>query len=160
MHDARVFRNSTIYQRIVNERNPLLLADEHIIGDSAYPLMINLMTPFRDTGHLTAAQSLYNTRLSSIRSVIERTFGLLKGKFRRLKYLDIEDMDLGKKIIAACCVLHNFIQNEMDEYNINDAIEEIPNEENLNIHIENEERPQIIAIQKREQIMRTLSRNV
>ncbi|XP_025161762.1 protein ALP1-like [Harpegnathos saltator] len=48
MHDARVFRNSTIYQRIINERNPLLLTDEHIIGDSAYPLMINLMTPFRD----------------------------------------------------------------------------------------------------------------
>jgi len=59
------------------------------------------MTPFKDTGHLTVAQLRYNTKLSSIRSVIERAFGRLKGKFRRLKYLDIKDIDLGKKIIAA-----------------------------------------------------------
>lgn len=44
----------------------------------------------------------------------------------------------------------------MDECDINDAIEKIPNEENLNRHVENEERPQIVAIQKREQIMRYL----
>lgn len=145
MHDARIFKNSPIYQRIKNERNLLLLPEEHIIGNSAYPLMINLVTQFRETGHLTAAQSRYNTKLSSIRSVIERAFGLLKGKFQRLKYLDIKDIELGKKIIAAACVLYNFIQ-DIDEHDINDAIEEIPNEVILNIDIENEERPQRIAI--------------
>ncbi|TGZ56626.1 hypothetical protein DBV15_10989 [Temnothorax longispinosus] len=137
MHNARVFKNSPIYQRIINERNPLLLPEEHIIGDSAYPLMMNLMTPFRDTGHLSVAQSRYNTKLSSIRS----------------------DIDLGKQIIAAACVLHNFIQNNMDEYDINDAIEEIPNEEILSTDTENSGCPQMIAIQKREQIMRVLSHN-
>lgn len=153
MHDARIFRNSPIYQRIINERNPLLLPEEHIIGDSAYPLMMNLMTPFKDTGHLTIAQSQYNTKLSSIRSVIERAYGRLKGKFRRLKYLDIKDMDLGKKIIAAACVLHNIILDNMGEDD--DAIDEVANEdiENIDINIENEGRPQIIAVQKREQIM-------
>jgi len=116
MHDARIFRNSPIYcQHIKNEKNTLFLPEEHIIGDSAYPLMMNLMTPFKDTGHLTVAQLRYNTKLSSIRSVIERAFGRLKGKFRRLKYLDIKDIDLGKKIITAACVLHNFIQDNMDE---------------------------------------------
>ncbi|XP_032679515.1 putative nuclease HARBI1 [Odontomachus brunneus] len=159
MHDARVFRNSPVYQRIINARNPLLLAEEHIIGDSAYPLMMNVMTPFRDTGRLTVAQTRYNIKLSSIRSVIERAFGLLKGKFRRLKYLDINDIDLGKKIIAAACVLHNLILDNIDEYDINDEIEEMPNEEILNINIENEERPQMMVIQKREQIMRILSHN-
>lgn len=160
MHDARVFKNSLIYQRIINERNPLLLSEEHIIADSAYPLMMNVMTPFKDTGHLTVAQSRYNIKLSSIWSVIERAFGLLKGKFRCLKYLDIKDIDLGKQIIAAACVLHNLIQDNVDEYDINDAIEEIPDEDILDINIENEGRPQMIAIQKREQIMRVLSHEV
>lgn len=65
----------------------------HIIGDSAYPLLLNVMTPYRDNGHLTRKQATYNRKLSSIRSTIERVFGLLKGKFRRLKYLDICNFD-------------------------------------------------------------------
>lgn len=114
------------------------------------------MTPFRDTGHLTNAQSRYNTKLSSMRSVIERTFGLLKGKFRRLKYMDITDFNLGTKMIAAACVLHNFIQDDIDYDDINDGIEEIEAENN-DANVENEERPQMIAAQKRENIMRVLS---
>lgn len=156
MHDARVFRNSPIYQRIINQRNPLLLLEEHILGDSAYPLMMNVMTPFRDTGHLTNAQSRYNTKLSSIRSIIEQTFGLLKGKFRRLKYMDIVEFNLGKKMIAAACVLHNFIQDNIDYGDINDGMEEIETAENNAANVENEERLQMIAIQKRRNIMRML----
>jgi len=87
MHDARIFRNSSIYyQHIKNEKNTLFLPEKHIIGDSAYPLMMNLMTPFKDTGHLTVAQLRYNTKLSSIRSVIKRAFGRLKGKFEIFGY--------------------------------------------------------------------------
>lgn len=157
MHDARVFRNSPIYQHLINERNPLLLPEEHIIGDSAYPLMMNVMTPFRDTGYLTNAQSRYNIKLSSIRSVIERTFGLLKGKFRRLKYMDITDFNLGKKMIAAACVLHNFIQDNIDYNDIDDGVEEIERAQNNAENVENKERPQMIVVQKRENIMRVLS---
>lgn len=98
-----------------------------------------------------------NTKLSSIRSIIEQTFGLLKGKFRRLKYMDIVDFNLGKKTIAAACVLHNFIQDNIDYGDINDGMEEIETTENNAANVENEERPQMIAIQKRENIMRVLS---
>ncbi|TGZ50759.1 Nose resistant to fluoxetine protein 6 [Temnothorax longispinosus] len=72
--------------------------------------------PFRDNGHLTREQSSYNVKLSSIRSMIERAFGLLKGKFRRLKYLDISTPALGNTIIAAACVIHNFLidRNEIN----------------------------------------------
>ncbi|XP_044763578.1 putative nuclease HARBI1 [Coccinella septempunctata] len=116
VHDARVFRSSDIYQKLINANNPLLSRDMHLLGDSAYPLMTNLLTPYRDNGHLNDIQNNYNYRMNSIRSVIERTFGRLKGKFRRLKYLDIGDPDFGTHIISAACVLHNFlILNEVEE---------------------------------------------
>ena len=35
----------------------------------------------------------YNYVHSSIRTTIERAFGLLKGRFRRLKYLDKENVE-------------------------------------------------------------------
>ncbi|XP_029662995.1 putative nuclease HARBI1, partial [Formica exsecta] len=109
MHDARVFRNSTLFNEITNAERLLIPHNMHLIGDSAYPLLCTLMTPFRDNGHLTHSQIIYNVKLSSIRSIIERCFGLLKTKFRRLKYLDIGDFELGNNMIAAACVLHNFI---------------------------------------------------
>lgn len=115
MHDARVFRNSPIFHQLFDAQR--IPNNYHLIGDSAYPLLLNLMTPYRDNGHLTRKQTAYNRKLSSIRSVIERAFGLLKGKFRRLKYLDISNFDLGQKMIGAACMLHNFIinQNEINE---------------------------------------------
>ncbi|KAK4872953.1 hypothetical protein RN001_014982 [Aquatica leii] len=116
MHDARVFRNSDIYRKLTNQENPLLPEAIHLLGDSAYPLMTNLMTPFRDNGHLTARESRYNTKLSSARSVIEQAFGRLKAKFRRLKDLDVCTAEMGTQVIAAACVLHNLtIELEVDD---------------------------------------------
>jgi len=86
------------------------------------------MTPFRDNGNLTPEKSTYITRLSSIRSIIERAYGLLKGKWRRLKYLDVQSTEMTNYIIAAACTLHNFLilHNEIEmreNLNINENIE-------------------------------------
>lgn len=54
-------------------------------------------------------QTTFNTILSSVRFIIEQAFGLLKCKFRRLKYLDMARIDLVPSVITADCVLHNFI---------------------------------------------------
>lgn len=112
MHDARVFRLSPLYEQLINEQNLLLPQDKHIVGDSAYPLMVNLMKPFQDNGHLTRAQQIFNTKLSSARCTIERAFGLLKVKFRRLKYLDVDTPQSAMQIVGAACILHNFILTE------------------------------------------------
>ncbi|KAJ8928483.1 hypothetical protein NQ314_018953 [Rhamnusium bicolor] len=88
MHDVRVFRNSPGYQRLTGNP-PLLPPNQHLIGDAAYPLMVNLIKPYRDNGHLNDRQRCLNQRLSSQRAAIEMAFGLLKGKWRRLKYLDM-----------------------------------------------------------------------
>lgn len=150
MHDARVFRHSALFGGLTGN---ILPDNFHLIGDAAYPLLKNLITPFRDNGNLTPAQSRYNVRLSAIRSTIERTFGILKAKFRRLKYLDASDLVLANNIIAACAVLYNFIsQHEAITIDYEDIIED---EENVNVYNEDEERLGL-GEQKRNRIMNML----
>lgn len=115
VHDARVLRNSTIY-RDQQEANGLLFPrSSFLVGDAAYPLKTWIMTPYKDNGHLTAEQRQYNFVQSSTRMVIERAFSLLKGRFRRLKYVDMScTNDIGSFILAACA-LHNLcLFNEED----------------------------------------------
>lgn len=151
VHDARVFRVSPLYNLMTNQEHPLINHNFHILGDSAYPLMNNLLVPFRDNGHLTAIQTNFNTVLSTARSKIEQAFGRLKGKFRRLKYLDV-NLENTNTIVAAACVLHNFIisRDDDDGVVIDHEIEEMANEENFN---EVEDDNMNVAVQKRNLIM-------
>lgn len=61
-HDARVLRNSNLYTNA--NRGNYLNANKYILADSAYPLKMWLITPFKV--------------LSSARQVVERSIGLLK----------------------------------------------------------------------------------
>jgi hypothetical protein len=83
--------------------------DLHILGDSAYALSLGVLTPYRDNGKLSTLQKRFNFLHGSARSVIERSFALLKGKFRRLKYLDMSLDDKIPLTVSSCVVLHNFI---------------------------------------------------
>jgi hypothetical protein len=107
VHDAKIFKRSDLYTRIMNSELGLS-ADDHIIGDLAYPLMTNLMVGFKDLKNLTESQVRFYTRLSSRRNVIERAFGLLKGRFRRLGVkLPMRKIDKIPLVVFGCCVLHN-----------------------------------------------------
>lgn len=57
---------------------------------------------------------MYNRLLSGTRQVIERAFALLFGRFRRLKYLDMNRADLQVETVIACCILHNLSIAELD----------------------------------------------
>ncbi|KAE8740708.1 hypothetical protein FOCC_FOCC013764 [Frankliniella occidentalis] len=107
LHDSRVFRRSPLSRRLLEQN--LLADDEHIIGDSAYILTDKVLRPFRNNGHLTPQQLNYNFRLSSLRSMVERAFGRLKMKWRRLFFLSAKRMDLVVQTIMASITLHNFI---------------------------------------------------
>jgi hypothetical protein len=96
VHDSRILKQSGLWTnglRMCNMAN-------HTLGDAAYPTRRWLLTPFRDNGHLTEQHT-------SNRVVIERAFALLKGKFRRLKYLETAKVNTSVEIIMMCCVLHN-----------------------------------------------------
>ena len=64
----------------------------HIIGDSVYSLSPNLLTPYRETKNLSRYQQNYNSRQSSKRVSIERVFGHLKCRFRRLNVFPSSDI--------------------------------------------------------------------
>lgn len=88
---------------------------KHILGDCGYPLLINLLTPYKDNGHLQEYQRNYNIKLSSARVYIERSFGILKSKFRKLKYLEIAKLEHANEVITACCIFHNIVREENAE---------------------------------------------
>ena len=60
-------------------------------------------------------QTVFNKKLSSTRMCIERAFGRLKCKFRRLQKLDMSRVDLMPSVITTACVLHNLAIHEAEE---------------------------------------------
>ncbi len=79
------------------------------------------MVPFHNNGHLLRHllrnQINFNTVLSSNRQIVEHAVSLLKGRWRKLKYLDHLDVKLMVKIIVGACVFHNFclVNDDFDD---------------------------------------------
>lgn len=117
-HDARVLKNCDLW-----EDGPAKCADAHIIGDAAYPLRQWLLTPYRDNGHLSRQQRHFNTCLSTTRVVVERSFAALKGRFRRLQYIDTQAVRTAVDMILVCCILHNICILNADE--VDDFFDEV-----------------------------------
>ena len=104
-HDSFVWRNSAIYQFMTQQGSQ---RQGWLLGDSGYPLSPFLMTPL--TNPTTPAEVLYNRKHSQTRNTIERSFGLLKMRFRCLHRTGgclQSPPSTCAKIITACTVLHN-----------------------------------------------------
>jgi hypothetical protein len=125
VHDARVLRNSSLYAEA--EAGHLIIHNHHIFADSAYPLKNWLITPFKNFGNLTPQQARFNKRHSSVRSTVERAFGHLKGRFRRLQNVPLHNSEDICKLIYAACILHNLCLLHEDDIEAYILIEEDPN---------------------------------
>jgi len=69
-------------------------------------------------------KQIFNRAHSSLRSVIEQSFGMVKMKWRILLGLPHYSERKQAQIILACCALHNFIlENDNDDlhYHMDDA---------------------------------------
>ncbi|KAJ1127951.1 hypothetical protein NDU88_006344 [Pleurodeles waltl] len=78
MHDAYILRNSSI-PYVMGQLQRLRV---WLIGGSGYPNLSWLLTPVRNPR--TRAEERYNEAHGRTRRIIERTFGLLKARFRCL----------------------------------------------------------------------------
>ncbi|XP_011883584.1 PREDICTED: putative nuclease HARBI1 [Vollenhovia emeryi] len=123
LHDARVLRKSELYKSANEHREAVFSNRKFILGDSAYPSLQWLVPPFRDNGHLTPQQAEFNFIHSSTRMVVEKAFGYLKGRFRRIKFFsDYREMPFITNTVVAACILHNLCLNCKDN-NFNDDVE-------------------------------------
>ena len=129
IHDARVLRLSGLFdlgenEQILTSPKKIVSGTEIpplIIGDSAYPLLKWLVKPYPDRGNLTPDEREFNKKLSAARSVVERAFGMLKGRWRLLlKKVEQQTRTLTKTVLAAC-VLHNICVDHGDLYDCSDS---------------------------------------
>ena len=91
----------------------------HLLADSAYTLQNNVLTPYKDNGHLTQVQKNFNHNLSSNRIFVECSIGLLKMRWRRISGLcHLNNIEMVPFYVIACCILHNIclIRDEEFEY--------------------------------------------
>ena len=96
----------------------------HILGDSAYPLSMFCMTPYRN--ETAREERNYNYRHSATRMNVEKLFGQLKRRFPLLSYgLRFKKIKDSANCILACFILHNIcIANGDDFPQLNDEIED------------------------------------
>lgn len=113
--DSRVLRNSGLYRDAENK----FPGDLYLLADGGYPLLRLseelpdfflksypilllhatlsfrwLITPFKSNGRLTRREKRFNTALSKLRQTVERAISRLKGRWRKLKYLNHLDLEL------------------------------------------------------------------
>lgn len=118
-HDATVLRMSDLFQNS-DGKIPVGFV---IWGDSAFPISQWLITLFRDCGNLTEQQRKFNREHSRSRQVINRSFGLLKCRFRRLLRFEFSNMKILVESILAACVLHNLCISDTDFIEVPDEFE-------------------------------------
>ena len=149
-HDARMLRNSAIYQNIVTGHTiPDRVIDlgEHgkiplvTVGDTAFPKHTRLIKIFReDTSD--RKEKYFNKKLYSARVVCENAYDMLKGHFRILyKKIECRLFNL-KYIVMASIMLHNLCIDVSDPClprlslhvkNINLIREQVVKREDINL---------------------------
>ncbi|XP_035794891.1 LOW QUALITY PROTEIN: putative nuclease HARBI1, partial [Anopheles albimanus] len=123
-HDSFIWSVSDMRQSFINvyergERNSFVL------GDAGFPLEPCLLVPYRnaDAG---SREAVFNHKHSQARSVVERTIGILKSRFRCL--LGARQLHYSpskaSSIVNACAALHNICRGyNMPDPEIDAAID-------------------------------------
>lgn len=103
----------------------------YYLADSGYANTSKFLCPYRNhqyhlaqfnrqnrSSRYAAPEDLYNHRHAQLRNVIERTFGVLKMRFKVLQLMPRYKFRKQALIVVACCIIHNFIklQNNPDLY--------------------------------------------
>jgi hypothetical protein len=136
--------------------------------DTGYPNRPEFICPYRgtryhlseyDDAHLPSnAIENFNYRHSQLRTVIERTFGVVKNRFAILKSQMPYPFKTQARIVIACCLLHNFIRRVDRDDVVTDSDSDDDDDTRLpqyqesasTFHVETEERRKQIADQMRD----------
>ena len=138
-HDGRVLRDAIAH----GFSTP---AGKFRLGDAGYSLSLQLLTPYRGIRyHLKEwmfgdrapqnKEELFNLRHSSLRNVVERTFGVVQKRFPILKNMPAFSLEFQSDLALCCFALHNFIvlnggqddffdEDEEEDAAVGDIVEE------------------------------------
>ena len=94
---------------------------QYLLVDSGYLNIAGFIAPYRATTYhipefrrrrrgLCRREEVFNYTHSSLRTCVERTFGVLKARFKILKEAPKYRMEKQVMIPVACVVIHNFIR--------------------------------------------------
>ncbi|XP_038888097.1 protein ALP1-like [Benincasa hispida] len=108
----------------------------YYLCDTSYPNAEGFLAPYRgERYHLsqwhgednapTTPREFFNTKHSSAQNVIERTFGLLKGRWAILRGKSYYPIYIQCLTIMACCLLHNLINREMTNSELTKDLDEV-----------------------------------
>jgi DDE superfamily endonuclease len=102
---------------------------KYLLGDAGFANCDTCITPYRGVRyHLKEwasankspqnKEELFNLRHSRLRNVIERSFGILKGRFKILTIPRAFKIEAQARIVPALCVLNNILINIREEIDL------------------------------------------
>ncbi|KAL4023283.1 hypothetical protein IC575_017035 [Cucumis melo] len=108
----------------------------YYLVDVGYPNVEGFLTPYRgQCYHLqkwcgaenapSTSKEFFNMKHLSAHNVIERAFGVLKGRWIILRGKSYYPVKVQCRTILACCLLHNLINREMTTFDIVENIDEV-----------------------------------
>ncbi|XP_030000119.1 putative nuclease HARBI1 [Sphaeramia orbicularis] len=145
VHNSYILRNSALFSKLRNGE----FGDGWLVGDSAYPLHPFLLTPVLNP--TTAAENRYNEAHIRTRNVVERTFGILKSRFRCLDRTGgalLYRPEKVAQIVVTCCMLHNIAKLHGLEH---DAMPE----DNVGLSLRMEQQPNAAGTQTRTSLIQS-----
>ncbi|KAL4034940.1 hypothetical protein IC575_003613 [Cucumis melo] len=108
----------------------------YYLVDAGYPNVDGFLAPYRGQRyHLqewcgfenapSTSKEFFNMKHLSARNVIERALDVLKSRWAILRGKSYYPVEVQCRTILACCLLHNLINREMTNFDIEDNIDEV-----------------------------------
>ncbi|KAL3653134.1 hypothetical protein CASFOL_002815 [Castilleja foliolosa] len=113
MTDAAILQSSSLFK--LCQEGERLTKPEYLIGDSGFPLLPWLLTPYQGKG-LSESEVEFNKRLVATHAVAQRALARLKEDWRMI-HGEMWRPDKHKlpRFILVCCILHNIGIDVEDE---------------------------------------------
>ncbi|KAK1257188.1 hypothetical protein QJS04_geneDACA024915 [Acorus gramineus] len=118
-HDSRILSECI---RDPSRNFPMPPPGKYYVADAGYSNNRGFLTPFRNVRYWLGdyrgrsgpqnKEELFNFYHSSLRNVIERTFGVWKARFPILKKMASYSFDIQVRIVIATMAIHNYIRRE------------------------------------------------
>jgi DDE superfamily endonuclease len=129
-HDNLILRKSV-------EEGFVVPPNRYYLVDGGYANKRYFLSPYRGRPYHLASfderprtrnlyecpEDMFNHRHAQLKNIVEKTFGILKNRFKICQWMHKYKFKTQTKIVIACCILHNFIKHKNRFQQISDENE-------------------------------------